>query len=445
MDSQNIISIDKGLQAFPSHASTQGSQNPGTDFKSILDSRASTSQDPGLAPKLSLPVTGRKISFGTPQQVGSRAEALAAYQNQVVQAEGLNGSREYGDTRPFPYPGPGPSSVTGRGQEVSNSVEKESFLSRLGKGISNSIKGIKDFFRKLFSKPETEKCEKNARPVDTATLPSMTDWEKYRDDQLLGNPGGDHYYLKQNAVLSHPADQQSFMGRIGKDISDAFANVKNFFQNFFLGARIRYRDESNQIQEARQRGLLGSVVDFSKDIVSAMSFGLWRPDGEQEPRGIKQRMGFFFSKMKEAVLGDVVQGASGSLIHMGEDLILAGWNLIEVLPDATIGNFSSGRKLTTTIFDNGQVVIDYLTDILPTGEAWLRVHAMNLGGPKGLKLPVLYNIRMPERYTEDVRWRYVRNTPLRKKIETIGALLADIITVKCISESELSSDEDHHH
>ena len=272
----------------------------------------------------------------------------------------------------------------------------------------------------------------------------MTDLEKYKDDQLLGNPGGDHYYPGQNAVVSNPGDQHSFKGRVGKDISDAFANGRNAVQNFLLGAEIRYRDEANQVKQARRRGFVGSVVDFFKDTGSALSFGLWRPDGEKEPRGIGQRMNFFFSKMKEAVLGDVVQGASGSLVQMGEDLVLAGWNLVEVLPDATIGNFPSGQKLTTTIFDNGQVAIDYLTDILPTGEAWLRVHSMTLGETKGLKLPVLYNIRMPERYAEDVRWRYVRNTPFRKKIETIGSLLADIITVKCVSETEFSSDEKHH-
>lgn len=60
---------------------------------------------------------------------------------------------------------------------------------------------------------------------------------------------------------------------------------------------------------------------------------------------------------------------------MAEDRMLTGWNLVEVIPDATIGNLGAGEKLTTTFFDNGQVTIDYLTDILPAGEAWLRVHS----------------------------------------------------------------------
>ncbi|MBW2032904.1 MAG: hypothetical protein JRI94_04825 [Deltaproteobacteria bacterium] len=268
-------------------------------------------------------------------------------------------------------------------------------------------------------------------------------WQKYKDDQLLSNPGGDHYYLGRKEVVSKPKDQESFWGRIKKDLSDCFSNVKNFFKNLFSGAKKLYRDENNQIQETKQRGLLGSVVDFFKDLGSALSFGTWRPDGEKAPQGFFKRIGFFFSKMKEAIFGDLVQGVAGSVIHMGEDLVLAGWNLVEVIPDATIGNFEDGRKLTTTIFDNGQVVIDYLTDILPTGEAWLRVHASKLCSLKDPKPPIFYNINMPEHYTGDARWRYVRNTPFRKTIETIGSLLADIVTIKLFGDARGSSEERH--
>ncbi|NLI32458.1 MAG: hypothetical protein GX422_06700, partial [Deltaproteobacteria bacterium] len=106
----------------------------------------------------------------------------------------------------------------------------------------------------------------------------------------------------------------------------------------------------------------------------------------------------------------------------GKNLLLAGWNLIEVIPDATIGGFDSGRKLTTSVFDNGQVLVEYLTDVVPTGDAWFRVHASSL---EKLKPPVLYNLSLPERYPQDIRWQTIRNTRFRKTIETIGALLAD--------------------
>jgi hypothetical protein len=275
---------------------------------------------------------------------------------------------------------------------------------------------------------------------NTAYGEKLSDWQKYKDDQLLSNPGGDHYDYRKKAVVPQTKDPEPFWDRIAKDISDSFDNLKNCLDNLFLEAKTLYRDENNQIQEATQKGLLGSMGDFFKDMGSALSFGAWRPDAEAEPEGFADRMKFFFSKMKEALFGDLVQGVGGSAIRSGESLVLAGWNLLEVVPDATIGNFEEGAKLTTTIFDNGQVAIDYLTDIIPTGEAWIRVHSPNFDDLNDAKAPVVYNIQLPERYGDDARWKYVRNTPFRKTIETIGALLADLATVKVLGDTSFSSE-----
>jgi hypothetical protein len=268
----------------------------------------------------------------------------------------------------------------------------------------------------------------------------LSDWEKYKDDQLLSNPGGDAYDFRGKRVIPEPQTPPPFWDRVGKDLSDAFDNLKNAFHHLLFGADFLYRDEHHQIQEASHVGLLGSVGEFFKDLASAFSLGAWRPDGEDAPDGLGDRAAFFFKKMKEAIFGDLVQGVGGSAARSGESLILAGWNLLEVVPDATIGNFEEGAKLTTTIFDNGQVAIDYLTDVIPTGEAWLRVHSPNLDDLGNVKLPVIYNIQLPERYGEDARWRYVRNTPFRKTIETIGSLLADVATVKVLGDTSFSSE-----
>lgn len=271
--------------------------------------------------------------------------------------------------------------------------------------------------------------------VDTYYLNEL---EKYRDDQLLSNPGGDSYYLKEKKVIDAPVNQQYFLSRVGKDLSDAIDNIKNTFRDIFWGSNILYRDQNNQIQEAGGKGLFGSVTDFFEDIGSAFSFGVWRPDGEVSPQGLVERLKFSFSKLKEAVVGDLVNGVGGSLNHIAEDILLAGWNLVEVIPDATIGNFEAGRKLTTTIFDNGQIVVDYLTDIIPTGEAWLRVYGSRI---KELQAPILYNLKMPEYFDGDERWQYIRNTPFRKDIETIGSLLANIVTFKVTGQFISSSEK----
>ncbi len=273
---------------------------------------------------------------------------------------------------------------------------------------------------------------------DEKSPASMSGWQKYKDDQLLRNPGGDLYYPDENRVSENPRERESFLERVGKDISDVFGNIKNFFKNLFMGSKIRYRDENNQIREATQRGLVGTVVDFFKDMGSALSFGAWHPDTEREPQGFMERISHFGSKIKKAFLGDLVEGVPKSINHMGKNLVLAGLNLAQVIPDATIGNFDMGRKLTTTIFDNGQVVVEYLTDIVPTGDAWFRVHAASL---TGLDAPIFYNLRMPEHVKGDTRWQYVRNTPFRKTIETIGTLLADIAAIGLAGQTGFSTNQ----
>jgi hypothetical protein len=50
---------------------------------------------------------------------------------------------------------------------------------------------------------------------------------------------------------------------------------------------------------------------------------------------------------------------------------------------------------------------------------------------------------MPEQYSEDARWRYVRNTPFRKSIETVGALLADVAALALIGQTGLSTKQNN--
>jgi hypothetical protein len=263
----------------------------------------------------------------------------------------------------------------------------------------------------------------------------MSDYQKYIDDLLLRNPGGRNYYLDEKKVVEH-AHKQSLWGLIRKDFSDALGNIGNFFGNLFLGTPVLYRNERNEIAQGRQKGLLGTMADFCKDIGSALTFGAWHPDSAQPPSGFRNRLLYSVSKLKDAFLGDMLKGVASSANHMGKNLVLAGWHLVEVVPDALTGSFEPGQKLTTTIFDNGHVAIEYLTDIIPSGDAWLRVHASDW---KELKPPILYNIKMPEHYTGDIRWEYVRNTPFRKTIETIGSLLTDALAIGLIGHTGITS------
>jgi hypothetical protein len=277
-----------------------------------------------------------------------------------------------------------------------------------------------------------------AQPVQTnppSSVSTLSDMGKYKDDQLLKNPGGDRYDLDKKQVHPEPVNHGSFLARVGKDLGDAWGNVKNLFRSLLFGKKVLCRGPNDEIREVNQRGLLGSVKDFFCNLGSAFTFGAWRPNDEAPPTGFMGHLGYAWRKAKQAIFGDLIEGVTGSINRMGKSALLAGWNLIEVIPDATIGNFEAGQKLTTTLFDNGQVIVEYLTDVIPTGEAWMRVHAAKW---MDLKPSLLYNISMPEHNTGDVRWETVRNTPFRKTIETLGSLAADLATFAFLGQTVMS-------
>ena len=274
-----------------------------------------------------------------------------------------------------------------------------------------------------------------APAVHVPELPANAgSWARYRDEQLLSNPGGEDYFVSD----TQQAEEAGVIENIAKDLSDAVANIGNFFQNLLFGAETHYRDETGEVQTSQNRGLVGSLVDMVCDLGSALSLGAWRPDGEAAPEGFQERAGFVFDKLKEVVADDVVAGVAGSVNHMGEDLLLAGWNMVEIIPDATLSNVEVGEKVVSSVFDNGQVVIDYLSDVLPGGEAWLRVHATNFSADQA---PVFYNLSTPEHFSGDTRWEQVSNTPLRKALETVGSLLADGAALMLLGQLPGGSEE----
>ena len=87
--------------------------------------------------------------------------------------------------------------------------------------------------------------------------PQISDWQKYKDDQLLSNPGGDAYYLEEGKVISDHKDQESFWGRIGKDLSDSFDNLKKSFKDLFLV--LRYYTGTKIIKSRKQLRAVSSA------------------------------------------------------------------------------------------------------------------------------------------------------------------------------------------
>ncbi|KHE94175.1 MAG: hypothetical protein K8F52_01190 [Candidatus Scalindua rubra] len=264
-----------------------------------------------------------------------------------------------------------------------------------------------------------------SRDVNKPSKSSIIEqYKTYKEDQLMSNPGGDNFFLsKTGEVIDNNYDHSRITKRVGKDLSDAGNNLLNAVKDLGIGAKIKYVDKHGNIQDGRKVGLAGTVVNFFKDVASGLSFGLYSPEGEVRPQGGAGRVKHLFKKIfKDALVGDIVKGVPKSVIHIGEDIMFAGLNAVEAVPDATIGNFKAGRKVTTAVFDNTQVILDFVTDVIPGGDASIRTRSFELA--KGLKgLPIINNLTTPEGNQDEKEWRYVRNTSFRKVIETIPSLM----------------------
>jgi hypothetical protein len=270
--------------------------------------------------------------------------------------------------------------------------------------------------------PETLFASKGVTKPSKSSI--IEQYKTYKEDQLMSNPGGDNFFLnKTGEVIDNNYDHSRVTKRVGKDLADAGNNFLNAVKDLGIGARFRYVDKFGNVNEGRKVGFTGTVVNFFRDMASGLTFGLYSPEGEAKPQGGTGRIKHLFKKIfKDALVGDIVKGVPKSVIHIGEDIMFAGLNAVEIVPDATIGNVKAGRKLTTAIFDNTQVIMDFITDVIPGGDASMRTRSFKLA--KGLKgLPIINNLTTPEEKQDKKDWRYVRNTSFRKVIETIPALI----------------------
>lgn len=264
----------------------------------------------------------------------------------------------------------------------------------------------------------------------TTSAPIMEQLKKYKEDQLLSKPGGDCFYLdKDTSIIDYQADQSEFIPRVGKDLKDAADNVVNILKDVGMGATMKYVDKDGRIQETKKVGFVGTLVNFFKDAASGITLGKYTPNGEKTPDTALDTTKHFLKKVfVDALLKDVIVGIPRSAVHIGEDTAFAAINLAETIPDATIGNFKTGQKITTEVFDDTQVLVDFVTDVIPTGEASSRTRAFSF--KKGIKgLPLVHNLTEPEKKVEsegekkDENWKYVRNTPFRKTIESVASLI----------------------
>ena len=205
-------------------------------------------------------------------------------------------------------------------------------------------------------------------------------------------------------------DQSKFTKRVGKDLKDAGENFKIYLRILALARQSNTLIKMAISRKGKKVGFAGTIVNFLKDMASGITFGKYTPAGEDAPDNALEATKHFFKKIfVDAICKDVVVGIPRSAIHVGEDAVFACINLAETIPDATIGNCKAGQMATTEFFDDMQVFIDFVTDVIPTGEAGSRTRAFTF--KKGINgLPIVYNITSPEQGMDDENWKYVRNT-----------------------------------
>ena len=111
---------------------------------------------------------------------------------------------------------------------------------------------------------------------------------RYKEDQLLANPGGDRYHTDRTKnVIVAPDGPSGFIRRVGKDLKDAGRNFLNMFENFFAGAEYKYRAADGTIGSGRHSGLLGTVGKFSGTWRAVSRSGRTSPKGKPFPSGLR--------------------------------------------------------------------------------------------------------------------------------------------------------------
>ena len=120
---------------------------------------------------------------------------------------------------------------------------------------------------------------KNVADIEKTNHSFAHQIKKYKEDQLLSNPGGDKYFLERSTdVIDSSYSHDKFVNRVGKDLFDAFSNIKNLVKDFGSGSEVKYLDDNGVLKSRKKVGLLKTVGNFAKDIASGLSFGAYTPE-----------------------------------------------------------------------------------------------------------------------------------------------------------------------
>ncbi|MBI2109960.1 hypothetical protein HYT58_02185 [Candidatus Woesearchaeota archaeon] len=186
----------------------------------------------------------------------------------------------------------------------------------------------------------------------------------------------------------------------------------------------------------------GDIKDVNEVVVE---------DGRGSYRETFQRMGTGVKNLfgKESTLTERVGGlwssTVGGVVRLAGNTTQAAEDVVDAVSELTFGTASNipGAGKVFDVANKAVQVTASTAQNAAFGDGWHRVHKMSLEeGVRGL--PVVYNLTTApvEAADEDSGAVEVRNTPLRRGLETAGSLLVDLLTLQWLSGGDVFGGED---
>lgn len=169
----------------------------------------------------------------------------------------------------------------------------------------------------------------------------------------------------RGALFTYPTEVQS---RLIKNAHDLGQSLEGLARDFVDRSEFLYLDEHEKLQRGRNTGLLENLLKFLQHLASAITFGLYVPEGAEHllhvPKALFQ------------AVGDLAFGVPLSVGNMARHAIAAGVQMVQFVPILTLGHSEEAGEVSAQVFDYLQITLRTAANAVPLiGEGWQRTAA----------------------------------------------------------------------
>ncbi|MBI2656759.1 hypothetical protein HYX03_03400 [Candidatus Woesearchaeota archaeon] len=274
-------------------------------------------------------------------------------------------------------------------------------------------------WQKIFRQASLYNLEEKLR-TGGSDLPSLYDPDlgELRRKELNG------YYLltdkEGNSVIyKYPKDIKN---RIVKNAKDILQSLENIVKDFGNGSEFLYLDKEGKLKKGQNTGVLENFANFGKHLLSAFTFGLYVPEGENKPEGAEHLLQLPLG-LYRAIFGDIAYGVPKSIGNIANEAISVGINMVQFVPILTVGNSEKAGEKSAKIFDYIHIGSRTLANATPLiGEGWQRTFEIGMHNGIPLPPPAYYLLRDRKSNPDTVEPTYYR-----KILEILTALGATAV------------------